>query len=145
MKQPGINIIWSPKTQNLVCGDGPAGVVVPDGVDKSLDAGAPAVAPEEVIAGGLNEELVLAGRNRRRDECLGVEDVAVGGGVGEAGADGAIDAEDEEDEDERGEELQRRRAAVAPGERGVLAEQRAVLLPRQRTAAQELHGAGPVL
>jgi len=120
---------------------GPAGVVVPDGVDEAPDAVAPAVAPEEVVAGGLDEELVLAGRDRRRDERLRVRHVAVGGGAGEPGADGAVDAEDEEDEDERGEELQRGGAAVAPGERGVLAEQRAVLLPRQRAAAQELHRA----
>ena len=125
--------------QDLVGGDGPAGVVPPDGVYESPDAGAAAVAPEEVVAGGLDEELVLAGRDRRRDERGRVRHVAVGGGAGEPGADGAVDAEDEEDEDERGEELQRRRPAVAPGERGVLAEQRAVLLPRERAAAQELH------
>ena len=125
--------------QDLVGGDGPAGVVPPDGVYESPDAGAAAVAPEEVVAGGLDEELVLAGRDRRRDERGRVRHVAVGGGAGEPGAHGAVDAEDEEDEDERGEELQRRRPAVAPGERGVLAEQRAVLLPRERAAAQELH------
>jgi len=122
---------------------GSSGVVLPDGVDDAPDAVAPAVAPEEVVAGGLDEELVLAGWDGRRDERLRVRHVAVGGGAGEPGADGAVDAEDEEDEDERGEELERRRAAVAPGERGVLAEQRAVLLPRQRAAAPELHRSGP--
>jgi hypothetical protein len=118
---------------------GAAGVVPPYGVDEPPDAGAAAAAPEEVVAGGLDEELVLAGRDGRRDERLRVRHVAVGGGVGEPGADGAVDAEDEEDEDERGEELQRRRAPVAPGERHVLAQQGAVLLPRQRGAAEELH------
>jgi hypothetical protein len=124
---------------HLLRRDRASGVVPPDGVDEPPDAGAAAAAPEEVVAGGLDEELVLAGRDGRRDERLRVRHVAVGGGVGEPGADGAVDAEDEEDEDERGEELQRRRAPVAPGERHVLAQQGAVLLPRQRGAAEELH------
>ena len=45
---------------------GSSGLVLPDGVDDAPDAVAPAVAPEEVIAGGLDEELVLAGRDGRR-------------------------------------------------------------------------------
>lgn len=125
---------------HLLGGNPPAGVVLPDGVDESADAGAAAAAPEEVVAGGLDEELVLAWRDGRRDERLRVRHVAVGGGVGEPGADGAVDAEDEEDEDERGEELQRRRPPVPPGERHVLAEQGPVLLPGERPAAEELHG-----
>lgn len=134
---------------DLLGGDRAAGVIPADGIDERRDAGAAAAAPEEVVARRLDEELVLAGRDGRRDERLGVAHVLVGGGVGEAGADGAVDAEDEEDEDEGREQLQRRRAPVAPGERRVLAEQGAVLLPRERRATQELHrrwtGGGGVL
>lgn len=132
----------SKSTNHLLGGDRPAGVVPPDGLDDPGDAcapGAAAAAPEEVVAGLPDEVLVFAGRDGRGDEGGRVGDVAVGGGVGEAGADGAVDAEDEEDEDERGEELEGGGAAVAPGERGVLAEEGAVLLPRQRRPAQELH------
>lgn len=142
LKKPSINFIRSPKTQYLVCGDRAAGVIGPDGVDEARDAGASAAAPEEVVAGRLDEELVLAGWDGRRDERLGIGHVLVGGGVGEAGADGAVDAEDEEDEDEGGEQLQRGRAPVAPRERHVLPEQRAVLLPGERRAAEELHRRG---
>lgn len=84
LKKPSINFIRGPKTQDLVRGDRAAGVIRPDGIDEARDACAASAAPEEVVARRLDEELVLAGRDGRRDERLGVGHVLVGGSVGEA-------------------------------------------------------------
>lgn len=124
---------------NLVGRYWPPGVVPHDSGYNPSDPGAGVSAPDEVEAGLLNEELVLAGRNRRGDVRLGIVDVLVGGVRREPGPDRAIDAEDEKDEEERGEELEERRSLVPPRQDCVLLKQRPVLLRHETSSAQQLH------
>ncbi|KAI8029723.1 hypothetical protein LOK49_LG01G04184 [Camellia lanceoleosa] len=71
-------------------------------------------APDEIEAGELDVELVFAGRNGRRDEGFGIEDVVLDGGGGVSTLNSFLDEEDEEDEDERREELEKCGTLVSP-------------------------------
>lgn len=124
---------------DLIAGNRSAGVVPHNGGDDGGDAGAVVAAPEEVVAGGVDEVLVLAGRDGRIDEGLGVMDILVSSSIGKARPDGLFDAEDEEDEEEGGEELERRRLLVPPCQDRVLLQQRRVVLRHQRKPALKLH------
>lgn len=125
---------------HLTRGNGPAGVIIPYAVHDTRDPAAGVAAPEEVEAGGLDVELVFAGRDGRGHQGHGVEHALVGGGVVEAGVDGLLDAEDEEDEEEGGEELEEGSPLVPPREQQVLPEQGPVLLEQQPESALQLHG-----
>lgn len=125
---------------DLLGGDFPAGVILHNGGDDGGDAGAGVAAPDEIVAGGFDVELVFAGGDGGQDEGLGVVDVLVGGGRGEAGLDCLVDAEDEKDEEKGGEELEEGGLFVAPRQDEVLPQQGRILLRDQGYAAIQLHG-----
>lgn len=99
---------------DLIGGDLSAGVALHDSRDDAGDTGAVVAAPEEVVAGGFDEELVLARGDWGVDEGFGVVDVDVGRGGGEAGLNGLVHPEHKEDEEEGGEELEGGGLLVAP-------------------------------
>lgn len=111
--------------------NGPAGVIGHDSGDDVPNLRAPIAAPDEVVAGLFDEELFLAGRDRRRNERRRVFDALVVGGGGGASLEGLLDAEDEEDEEEGREELHAGPPLVPPCEQQVLLEQRRELLDQQ--------------
>lgn len=132
---------WRTHTQtHLTRRNGPAGVIVPYAIHDARDPAAGVTAPDEVEAGDLGVELVLAGQDGRGHQGLGVGHALVGGRVGEAGVDGFLDAEDEEDEEEGGEELEEGGPLVPPREQQVLPEQGLVLLEQQRRPGPQRHG-----
>lgn len=131
--------VYDGVSANLVIGDRPPWIILLDGVDYLRDAGALAAAPDEVIAGALYEELLLAGRDRGVEHGLGIEHVVEGRGVGEARPGGLIDEEDDEYEDDGGEDLHEGRPLAPPCQRHILPDQRRQLLPEKGKSLHQLH------
>lgn len=94
--------------------DGSAGVVVHDAGDDGLEGGALITAPNEVVAGEFDEELVFAGSYGRRGVGGRVGDGLVGGGGWCLRLNGLVDCEYEENEYERGDQLQKGGSLVPP-------------------------------
>lgn len=95
-------------------GDRSARIISPNRVDNVSRPGGIVTAPDEVETGEIDEELILAGRDRRRDEGGGIGDGLEGGGGSEALLHSLLDAEDEEDEEEGSEELKERGSLAPP-------------------------------
>lgn len=79
-EQPRIHLGLVLKRLHLGGRDGSAGVVVHDAGDDGLEGGALITAPNEVVAGEFDEELVFAGSYGRRGVGGRVGDGLVGGG-----------------------------------------------------------------
>ena len=91
-----------------------ARIVSHDLSGNSLSHGAVISTPHKVVARNLDVKLVLARRDRRRDEGGGVGDALESRGGIEASLYGFLDAEYEEDEEEGGEKLEERGPLVPP-------------------------------
>lgn len=83
----------------------PAGIVSHDSSGNAPNRSASISAPDEVKAGLVDEEFVFTGRDRRRNQRLGVGDAFVSGGLAGSSDHGLLDTEEEEDEEQGGEEL----------------------------------------
>lgn len=83
--------------------DGSARVVVHDAGNDDPKLGALVAAPDEVVAGEIDEELVLAGGDGERRLHGRFCDALVGGRGRGLCLHGFVDCEDEENEHERGE------------------------------------------
>lgn len=84
---------------HLIQGNLPSRIILPNGVDNAPSPRASISAPDEVEARKLDVVLVLAARDRRRDERAGIGDAIVVGGGRESRCDRLLDGVDEEDED----------------------------------------------
>lgn len=126
--QPLVYVSWCFKALHLGGGNGSAWIISHDCIDDAPNLGASIAAPHEVKAGVPDEILVLAGRDRRRNEWCGIGDSLVGRGRGRLSLEGLLDTKDEEDEEEGGEELDEGSAFAPPRQQQVLLEQRPELL-----------------
>lgn len=89
-------------------------IVCHDTINNPLDSGASITVPYKVKAGCLDNELVLAGRDGRREQELGIDDIfGCSRGFGQRVL-GFFNAKNEEDEEDRGEELKEGGTLVSP-------------------------------
>lgn len=106
-EEPRIHLGFIFKGFDLRRRNWPSRVVVHDAINDGLKLGVLVTAPNEVVTGKFDEELVLTGRDGRRGLKGRVSDALVFGGGGGLSLDCLVDGENEEDEKEWGEELEK--------------------------------------